>query len=746
MAFEYIKEADLIERFSDAEKAALPLHQPFEEWERIARNQPHPSIARNMPKVTDGTLAALIQEQPKRVIQKPPTGVVTGADPILNLIAGYILQNEILPNCNAVAAPIQKSWAMTSKSLVYGSQPTFVQVVQRGDYFGTDFTLPYAKDVYLEPGKLSDRDSNIIWMVSWFAPNQIEAIIAKVRKLNRKAKRRGDEAPETGWDVPVLKKAMKHISQKDQNSQTPNEKGKNLDQGYVKLVTAFQVGIGAKFYTFSPYLAKGENVVRRKVNKDPRGKIPIHYMYANVDFSNPLGRGSVELSGGMQNLLDSEVQSYQYVRALSINPPLKIRGNIPANIIKYAPAAQWRMGSDPSADIEPLELSTRSLEAFPANYGLIKSQILNLNSSTDTSVSSEVGNPGFSKTDAGVKANDIKLGISDNYMRMQYEDTFQEICETSINLYFAERSGTQELLVDQETADKLRDIAPDMVNAKNQVRIDYDTETPKLHFKVDAGSSESEDDQAQIEGLQQMLKDISADPYINSQFQSAGKEIVVAEIYEQLFERYHLTGLDRIIKDIPEQKDADGNVIPPNTGGVNPLLDKPAIRMNYADLPPAAQVAALGSAGIQINPQDIGQPNITQQASAAAKAGSADTQDTNDLSNHPIVKLMDSLQIKFSDLPEDSKHELLAQIGLPSQEVTPVQQSLNTDKAKVVASTLPPPVNPLEAAKLQLATKQHEDQMNLSAVQHQDSTAHQAEALKVTATANKQKATQGAKK
>lgn len=708
---EYITEDELVTRFEDFKQAAIPLHQPFDEFERIARNQPHASIAKGLPRVTDGTLAALIQEQPKRVIQQVPTGLVTGADPLINVLAGYILTNELLPNNDEMVALIQKSWAATSKSLTYGSQPGFVQVVKRGDYFGSDFTLPYAKDVFLEPGKLSDRDSCVIMMRAWFTPGQVQAIIDKESRLTANSKRRKDDDPyETGWVLDNLRKAIKQAkTAKDVQAQTPNEKGKQLDVDYIQLVTAFQVGVGNKFYTFCPDLPKGEQVCRRKVNKDPRGKIPIHYMYANVDLSNPLGRGSVEMTGGMQNLLDSEVQSYQYMRALLMNPPLEIKGNIPNTALKYSPAAQWRIGSDPQASVTPVKLETASLQQFPENYGLIKSQILNLNSSSDTSISSQAGNPGFSKTDAGVKANDAKLGISDNYMRKQFEDFFQEICETEINLYFAERNGTQELQVDEETADKVRDIDPTLVNKNNQVKINYDTETPKLRFKVNAGSSEIEDDQAQIEGLQQMLKDLQDNPYINSQFQSIGKEIVVPEIYEQLFERYKLKNLDRIIKEIPQQKDAQGNVVPPQSG-INPLLDKPAIRMNYSDLPPAAQLAALGSAGIQINPQDLGQPNIEQQTTAAKTAPAQP--DPTDPANHPVVKMMDQLDIKFTDLPEDSKHALLDQIGLHSDELTPVQQGLNTDKAALVGKHLmPAPVDPnAEADRLHQAEMQASSQ------------------------------------
>ena len=38
MAFDFIKAEDLYQKFSDAKTFMLPLHEPLDEFERIARN------------------------------------------------------------------------------------------------------------------------------------------------------------------------------------------------------------------------------------------------------------------------------------------------------------------------------------------------------------------------------------------------------------------------------------------------------------------------------------------------------------------------------------------------------------------------------------------------------------------------------------------------------------------------------------------------------------------------------------
>lgn len=647
MAFDFIKPDNLNQQYDDAKKFMLPLFDPFDEFERIARNKPHPGIAKNLPKVTDGTLAALIQEQPKRVIQQIPTGKVESTSKWIDIIATYILEHEIIPNANMQAALIQKCWALISKCLTYGSQPTFVQFVNKGQYFGTDFTLPYIKDVFLEPGKLSDTDSNIMFLRTWWTENQIDAVIAREDMLKDRAKERG-ETYEMTWDKTLLRKLKSKAGQKDVNAMSPNEKGKQLNEGFIEIVHGFQQGIGAKFYSFSPQLPGGKNIVRTRVNKDPRGVIPINYMYSNVDMSNPLGRGGVEISGGMQNLLDSEVQSYQYMRSLLMNPPIEKRGNFSKSTMKYEPGAIWDMGVDPNASVKPVSLSTDSLTSFPNNYGLIKSQILNLNSSTDTSVSSEVGNPGFSKTPAGVNMQETRLGISDNYIRRQFESVWSDIAETMINLYFAERSGTQELTLDEDTANKLKEIAPEAVNENNQVQIDYESETEKLKFEVDPSTSSLKDNVAERDRLLELLDMTQKYPALGQIIGEKGTKELVNRIVIK-------TGVEDPEKIMP----SDEEQIDPATG--QPIQQQP-------EQPPSLQ------------------PEQVQQMIDQALEQEKQKEDQNDPKRNPVIQMMDALKIKFTDLPEDSQHTVLDEIGLGSNQNTPTARELNMKGADTAVS------------------------------------------------------------
>lgn len=216
----------------------------------------------------------------------------------------------------------------------------------------------------------------------------------------------------------------------------------------------------------------------------------------------------MQMSGGMQNLIDSHVQAFQYMQALMMNPPMLKRGNVARGSIKFVPNAVIDLGSDTNASVEPLQINTQAISNFPQTYGLMKSQILALNSTNDTTVSSSAGDPASSKTQAGVKATMEKMGVSDNYARKQYEAWFGDICETMLNITFAETSGVREENLTKKTADKLRQIIPEgneviiWDEEESTIYVDYDKlgEEP-VYFRVDASTSQLKEDSQQVENL-----------------------------------------------------------------------------------------------------------------------------------------------------------------------------------------------------------------------------------------------------
>lgn len=520
MPFQFLTKDNIFDKYSDSKTYTDKLTQPFPEFERIARNRPSDSIDDKLPKVTDGTTASIIRKTPKRVVQQLPTGVVeSDADEDwLPVVAQFIYTNKILPYANEDYDLIQKCWNNIENGLTFGFGASYSPFINHDGYFCPDMVLPYWGDIYIQPGKKSGYSSNYIFIRSWWQKEDVEALIDKEKKLSSKAKGRGD-AYEPTWDTEALQAVLTATTSKDEQGTTPSEREKGVNSSPIEIITGFQTGVGANFYTFNK---ESKKILRTKKNKDPRGKMPIDWLYGDIDGSNPFGRGIVELIGGIQNLIDSDMQMYQFNRALLLAPPVIKRGSFPKTRIVYAPNAIIDVGTDAQAAVEPLKIDSTALSNYPDLYGLLKSQALNLVSSPDTSISSEVGNPGFGKTPTAINQQKATISVDDNYVRKMFEAWFQNWSETAINLFFAERTGTEILQLDDDTAMKLRKLAEEgkfqlegvdangnpfqILNDKNQLLINYDSATPALKFCVDASTSKMKDDSDQLTALQGILK------------------------------------------------------------------------------------------------------------------------------------------------------------------------------------------------------------------------------------------------
>lgn len=513
MAKPFLTKENFKTRWEDSRTYMSPFFEPIAEYERISRNRPHPGVDKAYPKNTDGTLAGIIDSLPKRTIQQLPTGKAKKkGDLVKSIVATYILNTDIIPNAKLDADPLDKCWSEVSKSMSFGANGAMTLFTRHDDTFGADFKLFYVKDGFFQAGKLTFQACDYFFVRAWYQESDIDGLIAKEEDRKRIAKENGEKY-EPEWDIACLKRVKEWKAEKDEAAKSEGEKEHQARIEAIEIIHGFQKGVGSKFYSYAP---GPDEFVCEKTNKDPRGKMPIHYMYTIIDFENPLGRGVVEMSGGTQNVIDSMLQSYQYNRGLMLAPPLVKRGNFDKRQIKLAPNVIIDMGSDPASSLETLKIDTTALNNFTQDYGLFKSQILALNNNGDTSTSSTIGNPGFSKTPQGVEAQQSRLGVSDNYMRKKFESWWQDVCESMLNLHFANKHGLDEIELDSDTARKLREIDPSLVTENNTYLIDYDDYNDSLSYEVDASTSDKEAKEKAVENLDNLMARIERSPILQS--------------------------------------------------------------------------------------------------------------------------------------------------------------------------------------------------------------------------------------
>lgn len=512
MAFSFLTEDNIFDLCQQAKDHTERLTQPFAEYSRIARNKPSDKVPAKFPKITDGTASAIIRKSPRRTIQQLPTGVVESdtKDSPWPIIADFKYRTRIIPLANTDYDLIQKCWSVAEDGKTFGAKAVHTPLLNKDGELLPDYVPLYWGDVFVQPGKKSGNDCDYIFMRSWWQRGDVEALI-DAEKSRRAQARKDGSVYVSVWDVRVLEEIKEATTPKDEMAQTPSEDKLALDPSGIEIITGYQRGVDAEFFIFNPATNK---IVGRKKNIDPRGTMPIDWYYYDTDGSNPLGRSILELIGPIQNQIDSDMQANGYNRARSMQSPVNVFGNINPRRLSFAPNALNHI-QDPNVRIEAMQTDTVGMQQYADHYSLHKTQLLALaNSNADTSTSAEVGNPGFGKTPTAIKAQQASMSVDDNAERKSFEAHFENWSETAINLYFGARNSKEEMRLDEETANKLRElerkVGPQdgyewVRGDSTLIIVDFSKAKEALHFRVDASTSKVNNEAAQLEALQVLV-------------------------------------------------------------------------------------------------------------------------------------------------------------------------------------------------------------------------------------------------
>lgn len=662
MAYNFLSENDLADALEDSETYMKGFYEGIPELQRLTRGKPG-KIPKGKPRVTDGTLAAIRRETPKQIIQQLPTGRVTiYTDEEMEDTANGILTDLIIPNANSGGTPYAKAKRAIKSTIDVGSAWAYCFLNQTNGVLHADYKIKYYRDVLFEKGKVSEFDTNFMPMVEWLTEGDIKWII--YREQQRKV-------TKTQWNLKALQELLdKGPSDKDEQAKTPAEKKANAENGYFKLVYFFQKGVGATFYCYAPTIKK---CVWQDENKDPRGIIPIHGLVPEDDDDSPLGEPLAAISAGKQNLLDFDMQMYQYGQALGYSPPTKKWGDTPREKIKLIPDNIIEMSGNPETDdIKTVELGNSATANFSNNYGLLKTQIQSeMGRRSDTSVASSSGNPDFSKTPAGVAQSQQVTDISNNDLLVSYEQWQGRVFETCLNIQFAYSEGKKEVQFERSTLTRMK--------LDKHPTIDYDKDRGPIKFCINAFTSKKLSDAEQVQnmGLVDPLMTIQ-----NAwQLAQKGWKLDIGEFQKAKLTRMNIDSIDKFLYKMDDKEAEEAKKQP------FPIIDAPQLRMNSADLSPEQIQAILTQqAGVSAPPlqpaTQLGQPpaglsaqgqadfmvEMTKaQGDAAAKEAQAQ-QPAEGAAPKPTKLLGETMQWKPGDLTDNERSQALAQVGITADE------------------------------------------------------------------------------
>lgn len=554
----FFKSEELKDLYQQAHDEAYEWRRNYNEYERLADNGLIDDLDETLPETNSGDLAGALYKLPKRIVDRDLTGRFTALDANeawITELANIYWTNKIIPNAN-MQAPFQRKWKdAVRKSAIYGSQPIISLLMDNdeGDGAYADFIVPYAQDVYLEPGKVSDYDSDIIFWDVYYTNKQVETLIEQAKAEE------DSEDSYSKWNVKALEKILEAQQKEDReaNQEHEDKKDRSVTKGGIKFCIAFQRGIEAPFYM---YHKSSDSTVREWTNPDPTGSIPVKYLYWAQDFNNPYGTGIVKLAGGTQNVIDEIQRLHVLATQIGVRPPKQIRGDetqVDEDSLIYAQDQNWYVGQ---ADVDTVNMANGVYTQIPGSLSMYKTSLNKFLPLGDTTISgTDSGDPNVSKTPAGVKFTAAAQSVDDEDAKDNLYLTYEAVSQDLINLTFANMEGTDILKLTDEEVEKLMKAGlefPLNENGEpetNELDVIWDQVRATFRFKLDPEEDEDSMLQEKIEGLTAALELRASDPTFDMAMMQSGKRFNVGEAYSTLMKL--LTKNDKIIEDVdPEDQ------------------------------------------------------------------------------------------------------------------------------------------------------------------------------------------------
>ena len=559
---------EIYDIYTEGKQESKIWREDYHEYERLADNGLIDGLDPTLPEVNDGSLAASLYKLPKRIVSSNLKGRARSTDrdeAWLTELANIVWEEKIIPNANSQAPFIRKWKDAVRKAAIYGSVPIVTLFTERGDYTGSDFIVVQPQDVTLEPGKVSDYDSDIIFWDVYYTKQQVKDMIEEAKEGMKAKKAEDGEAYEENsdgynkWNIKALKEILKNNeeTQRDPRDDYRQEDNNANRKKGINFCVVFQRGVDAPFYMYHKDTKK---TVREWTNQDPTGDMPIHLLYCYQDFVNPYGVGIVKLAGGTQNVLDYMRQADVLATQLGFRPPVSISGNIDnvdLNSIVYEQDALWEVGD---ATVKREEISNQVYSQLPGRISMYKTSLDQLLPTGDTSISATAGDPNYSKTPAGIKFQQANLSIDDEDFKDNLYMTYEAVAKSMINIQFANMQGSDLMKLSDEDRDLLIQSGLQFPQDEdgeptNELEILWDDARSTFNFEIEADADKTKDEEKRLEGLLRVLELVRSDPTMAQELMMSGKKLNTGELLATIISL--TTDNDKIIDDIsPEDMQA----------------------------------------------------------------------------------------------------------------------------------------------------------------------------------------------
>lgn len=566
--------------------------------------------------LVDNTLASYLEKMPKNVIQKLPSFTLDAhtRNKAEDLVYEFIAKKIILRAGSSKGySLLQKHWISLRNAATFGAVAAYLPFENDYGEYTVGFEPIYWGDLYPEAFANNLNSANFTNFRSLKTEADIKKIMAGL----------GDEQGGT-WKVDGLQTVLDYGAGQ---STTTNNGGSSQN------IKAQMEGLPNGMYELFKYVddnwvvdwhyASGTIL---RVIPNLSGRKRVVGLYSDYDGSSIMGRSLIDMAYGIQQTLTSLLRNFTYISDYNTDPAKFVKGVSLDEDRFNLTKGNTMFLNDEDGDVTLLPVDTTTLQNFPNLYNLMKTVLLtSLPSSNDSSISTSVGDPTYSKTQAGVNSQDRKSDIDNNYYRKNYEQFFEMCLESQINIYIAEVRAIAEknnavalITVDDEYANLIREIDPSFINAQNQVRLDL-SDVKGVNVSVDFESTREMAKEEDLKRLNTFMTGFfeaaKADPAM-----AKGMRSVLPLLMEEMTKSSNLENSAKIaatIKQALAQADAqeqqDKAAEQQAQGQKDQTMQEvkaPTVSISFKDLPPAGKIQAAAKYGIQLTADDVARPVV----------------------------------------------------------------------------------------------------------------------------------------
>jgi hypothetical protein len=629
-------------------------------------------------KVNTQDLVNLVFDGASRVMAQFPTGTIqalTNEDKGKSLMMNIVHEKYIVPNADSQFDFLTKLRIWNIYSRVFGSMPALVDYRIDNDYIGPDMWIIHPRSFFPQAGCVNVSDMLFAQVSTWvsldYLKSRNKSVWKNLDKLIKKVK--------DGAKTKQQQESSKLPVNERLNGDLQTEVG---EFAQCELMTEYRKD---RWITYSKEYSL---IVRDIPNPQNNNELPIVMKHCFPLLDRLYGLAEFERGYTLQKAANSLVNLYMDGVQMSIFPPLILDQNgVVASTIEYKAKAKW-LRSKPDA-ITQLQISPQGLNTFNSTYAFLKSQILNMGATTDTSVTKDI-DPGAGKTPEALKQLGAREGARDNWDRFMMEQALEQINQKFIDLLATKQEKPIEVTLFKSDIEKIKESYPreeitsvfgggiqvfesgqagKMTVSSDQWQEGQaiegeeqaDPETIKFKYTIDPGSTMKKDDTEEHQALTDIMVLVLKFPNAMEQISQTGEFTMGDKTFKfgEAMKRYILTaGVQDGEKIVQENKD---------------------------------------------NPEKMGQEQnsqaqIQQLSQTVQQMGQALQELIQKSQEKPVKAPSESLNYK--DAPEDIKRQIEAQAGLqPSQSITP--QPEGTDPIthginqihNINAANQPPQVN-----------------------------------------------------